>query len=195
MSAVATASTGTARASKFPIVFSVSALMLGVVAGAIFLAFPEIDLMVSRAFYSGDRNFAGQSAFLVVGLRVIFVVVFWLCVVGAAVGLWMTRDRKRYIVACQQTSAAATAAEPCLARFPASSTREAKERVIFCYYLMQFSVGQSCVRQDEVHSVSQGITALWNSTWHSSLYGEFRHEQLILRKTCLIDMLMLTLTP
>jgi lipid A 4'-phosphatase len=76
-------------------VFSVSALTLGVVAGAIFLAFPEIDLMVSRAFYSGDRNFAGQSAFLVVGMRVIFVVVFWLCVVGAAVGLWMTRDRKR----------------------------------------------------------------------------------------------------
>jgi lipid A 4'-phosphatase len=95
MSAVATASTGTARASRFPTVFSVSALTLGVVAGAIFLAFPEIDLMVSRAFYSGDRNFAGQSAFLVVGLRVIFVVVFWLCVVGAAVGLWMTRDRKR----------------------------------------------------------------------------------------------------
>ena len=95
MSAVATASTGTARASKFPIVFSVSALTLGVVAGAIFLAFPEIDLMVSRAFYSGDRNFAGQSAFLVVGLRVFFVVVFWLCVAGAAIGLWMTRDRKR----------------------------------------------------------------------------------------------------
>ncbi len=95
MSAVVTASTGTARASRFPTVFLISALTLGVVAGAIFLAFPEIDLMVSRAFYSGDRNFAGQSAFLVVGLRVVFVVVFWLCVAGAAVGLWMTRDRKR----------------------------------------------------------------------------------------------------
>jgi hypothetical protein len=95
MSAVVTASTGTARASRFPMVFLISALTLGVVAGAIFLAFPEIDLMVSRAFYSGDRNFAGQSAFLVVGLRVFFVLVFWLCVAGAAVGLWMTRDRKR----------------------------------------------------------------------------------------------------
>ena len=95
MSAVATASTDTPRASRFLTFFLLSAVAIGVVAGAIFLTFPEIDLMVSRAFYSGDRNFAGQSAFLVVGLRVVFVVVFWLCVAGAAVGLWMTRDRKR----------------------------------------------------------------------------------------------------
>jgi lipid A 4'-phosphatase len=95
MSAVVTASTGAARASRFPMGFLISALALGVVAGVIFLAFPQIDLMVSRAFYSGDRNFAGQSAFLVVGLRIVFIVVFWLCVAGAAAGLWMTRDRKR----------------------------------------------------------------------------------------------------
>jgi lipid A 4'-phosphatase len=95
MSAVVAASTGAARASRFPAVFLISSLTLGVVAGATFLAFPEIDLMVSRAFYSGNGNFAGQSAFLVIGLRVVFVVVFWLCVAGAAAGLWMTRDRKR----------------------------------------------------------------------------------------------------
>jgi lipid A 4'-phosphatase len=95
MSAGVTASTGAARASRFPTGFLICSLALGVVAGVTFLAFPELDLVVSRAFYSGDRNFVGQSAFLVVGLRIVFVVVFWLCVAGAAAGLWMTRDRKR----------------------------------------------------------------------------------------------------
>jgi hypothetical protein len=70
MSAVVAASTGAARASRFPAVFLISSLTLGVVAGATFLAFPEIDLMVSRAFYSGNGNFDGQSAFLVIGLRI-----------------------------------------------------------------------------------------------------------------------------
>jgi lipid A 4'-phosphatase len=95
MSAAVTASTGAARSSRFPMGFLIASLVLGVVAGVIFLAFPEFDLMVSRAFYSSDRNFAGQSASLVVGLRVFFIVVFWLCVATAAAGLWMTRDRKR----------------------------------------------------------------------------------------------------
>ena len=45
MSAVVAASTGATRASRFPAVFLISSLTLGVVAGATFLAFPEIDLM------------------------------------------------------------------------------------------------------------------------------------------------------
>jgi len=95
MSAVGTASTGVAGASRFLRVFLLSSLALGVVAGVMFLAFPGIDLAVSRTFYSGSRGFAGQSAVLVVGLRIVFVIVFWLCVAAAAAGLWMTRDRKR----------------------------------------------------------------------------------------------------
>jgi lipid A 4'-phosphatase len=95
MSAVVTAPTAAARTNRFPTGFWISSLTLGVVAGAMFLAFPEIDLVVSRTFYTGGGNFTGQSALWVVGLRVAFVVVFWLCVAGAAAGLWMTRDRKR----------------------------------------------------------------------------------------------------
>jgi lipid A 4'-phosphatase len=94
MSAVVTASTGAARASRISTGFWISSLTLGVVAGMLFFAFPEIDLAVSRTFYSGGGNFTGQSTFWVVGLRVAFVVLFWLCVAGAAAGLWMTRDRK-----------------------------------------------------------------------------------------------------
>lgn len=95
MSGIATASNAVARIGGFPAVFLACALTLGAAAGAMFLAFPEIDLAVSRAFYSGNGNFPGRSAFLVVGLRVLFVIVFWLCVAVAAAGLWMTRDRKR----------------------------------------------------------------------------------------------------
>jgi lipid A 4'-phosphatase len=93
MSAVVTAFTGWARGSKFPMGFVICSLVVGVAAGALFLAYPEIDLAVTRMFYSGGV-FAGQSASWVVGLRIVFVVVFWLCVAAAAAGLWMTRDRK-----------------------------------------------------------------------------------------------------
>jgi lipid A 4'-phosphatase len=95
MPAVVTASTVAARASRFAMGFFVSSLMLGVVAGVVFLTFPEIDLVASRAFYTGGGNFSGLSARWVTGLRIAFVVLFWLCVAGALAGLWMTRDRKR----------------------------------------------------------------------------------------------------
>ena len=95
MSAAVTASTGAARANRFPTGFSIASLTLGVVAGVAFLAFPQIDLAVTHAFYSGGGNFAGNAASWVVGVRIAFIVVFWLCVAGALAGLWMTRDRRR----------------------------------------------------------------------------------------------------
>jgi len=62
MSAVGTASTGVAGASRFLRVFLLSSLALGVVAGVMFLAFPGIDLAVSRAFYSGSGSGSGRPA-------------------------------------------------------------------------------------------------------------------------------------
>src|SRR5262245_12500723 len=95
MSAVAAASSGAGRTRRFSAALMICALALGVVAGILFLAFPQIDLMASRLFYSGDGTFAGQSATWVGVLRSVFKVLFWLCVAGTVAGGCLTRYRKR----------------------------------------------------------------------------------------------------
>jgi lipid A 4'-phosphatase len=74
----------------------VCAMTLGVLAGATCLAFPGIDLNVSRAFYVGaGGGFSGQSLGWVLLLRNIFVGVFFLCLAVAFAGLLSTRGRTR----------------------------------------------------------------------------------------------------
>jgi membrane-associated PAP2 superfamily phosphatase/4-amino-4-deoxy-L-arabinose transferase-like glycosyltransferase len=57
------------------------------------VAFPEIDLSVSRAFYTGGGEFAGQAVPWVNGLRNFFIAFYWICVGLAVVGLWRTRAK------------------------------------------------------------------------------------------------------
>jgi lipid A 4'-phosphatase len=74
----------------------VCATTLGVVAGLACLAFPDIDLNVSRAFYAGTGvGFSGQSLGWVKLLRNFFVAVFFLCLAVAFAGLLSTRGRTR----------------------------------------------------------------------------------------------------
>lgn len=48
-------------------------IAIGVVAGAIFLAVPEIDLLTTRAFYSTEAGFVGQRLGWIHGLRQLFI--------------------------------------------------------------------------------------------------------------------------
>ena len=70
-------------------------LALGLLAALAFLAFPEIDLLVSGVFYDGHSRFAGQSLGWVQNSRAAFIVVFWLGVVVSLTGLFLTRERTR----------------------------------------------------------------------------------------------------
>ena len=75
-------------------------LALGLLAALAFLAFPEIDLLVSGVFYDGHRRFAGQSLGWVQNSRAAFIDVFWLCVAVSLTGLFMTRERTRAWLRC-----------------------------------------------------------------------------------------------
>src|SRR5262245_25482962 len=67
---------------------------LGVVAAAVFLARPEIDLSVARAFYAADAGFVGDRLGWVRALREAFKVPYFgaiaLCLVGLA-QVWRRR--------------------------------------------------------------------------------------------------------
>jgi len=52
-------------------------LALGIIAGAIFLARPEIDLAVSRAFHSGEAGFIGLRLGWVRALRQVFIYLYF----------------------------------------------------------------------------------------------------------------------
>lgn len=73
----------------------ICSLALWVLAGIAFLAFPEFDLSVSRAFHVGSGTFYGQSLGWVRMLRNLFVGVFYLCIAISLAGLLMTRRRTR----------------------------------------------------------------------------------------------------
>jgi len=84
-----------AHGSTLPTMLLVCSLALGLVAAVAFLAFPEIDLVVSGAFRAGTCTFSGQSPRWVAALRYFFLVVFYVCIATSLAGLWMTRDRTR----------------------------------------------------------------------------------------------------
>ena len=73
----------------------VASLALGVLATMAFLAFPQIDLIVSGAFHVGSGTFSGQSLGWVRMSRSLFVGVFYLCIAAALAGLIITRGRAR----------------------------------------------------------------------------------------------------
>jgi lipid A 4'-phosphatase len=73
----------------------VCCMALWVLAGLAFLAFPEIDLSVSRAFHVGRGAFSGQSLAWVQMLRNVFVGVFYLCIAISLGGLIIARGRTR----------------------------------------------------------------------------------------------------
>jgi len=60
-----------------------------------FLAFPEIDLSVSRAFHTGPGEFSGQSLGWVKMSRSLFLGLFYLCIAISLAGLVMTRAKAR----------------------------------------------------------------------------------------------------
>jgi lipid A 4'-phosphatase len=56
-------------------------------AGALFLAFPEIDLWISRAAYSASTGFIGHRYAWIKWLRTAFIVFYWVCIVISVAGL------------------------------------------------------------------------------------------------------------
>ncbi len=66
------------------------AAVVGVVALAIFVSFPELDLAVTRLFYIGDGHFMGRRGVLFPLLRLAFNVFFYATCALALVGLVMS---------------------------------------------------------------------------------------------------------
>ncbi|MFZ1102962.1 MAG: hypothetical protein WAN86_09015, partial [Hyphomicrobiaceae bacterium] len=68
----------------------------GVIAGAIFLAMPEIDLAAARLFHAPETGFVGQRLAWVGALRWAFIVLFYgtvgLCLAGLAL-IWRGRPQ------------------------------------------------------------------------------------------------------
>ena len=71
------------------------ACSFGVLATLVFLAFPNIDLSVSRIFHVRDGTFSGQSRQWVRILRDAFVGAFCLAIAISLAGLLLTRYRTR----------------------------------------------------------------------------------------------------
>jgi lipid A 4'-phosphatase len=84
-----------AHRSTLPTKLWVCSLSLGLMAAIAFIAFPEIDLIVSRAFHLGSGTFSGQSLGWAPKLRTLFLVAFYICIAVSLAGLFMTRDRIR----------------------------------------------------------------------------------------------------
>jgi len=71
---------------------------LGVVAGALFLAMPEIDLMIARAFHAPETGFVGQRLGWVHALRQVFIVLYFGTVALGLAGLALTwRGRPQWL--------------------------------------------------------------------------------------------------
>jgi lipid A 4'-phosphatase len=71
------------------------ALGLGVLAAIAFLAFPAIDLAVSRQFHSDYGAFVGQSLGWVKGARWVFAILFYFFIAAVIAGLFLTRRHAR----------------------------------------------------------------------------------------------------
>lgn len=64
---------------------------VALVAGAIFLTKPDLDLIAGSYFYKGGGRFIGQEEGWIVFLRLVFIIFFWACVAMAIAGLVITR--------------------------------------------------------------------------------------------------------
>lgn len=65
--------------------------IVALVAGAVFLSWPGIDLQVGGYFLRGPGRFTGGETPWIVWVRNVFIVFFWACVVLAIVGMVRTR--------------------------------------------------------------------------------------------------------
>jgi len=83
-----------ARASRL-VVMQVSALVCGVLAGIVFVAFPDIDLTFSRFFYKGEGMFVGQSLLSIKIARFAFAALLYVSVGATLAGLFITHGRSR----------------------------------------------------------------------------------------------------
>jgi len=83
------------RFESLPIRFAIGALISCFVASIIFLAFPGVDLEVSRLFYAGNGMFSARSIGWVKMVRSAFVGCFYLCIAVILAGLTITRYRAR----------------------------------------------------------------------------------------------------
>ena len=76
-------------------VFWTVLVVVGIVAGCLFTAFPEVDLLVSRAFFSSQHGFFGHRVDWVKNLRWTFVCLYWASLVISICGVVATRVLKR----------------------------------------------------------------------------------------------------
>jgi lipid A 4'-phosphatase len=83
-----------AREGSYLKVFSGAAIVIGILAGALFLLYPELDLRFGRLFYSPGTGFSGHANPLVPALRLLFIVFYYGCIALAIVGLVRTRSRR-----------------------------------------------------------------------------------------------------
>jgi lipid A 4'-phosphatase len=84
-----------ARGDRLPGSLWLCSIVIGTLAGIVFLAFPEIDLIASRAFLVGKGIFAGQLRGSMHVLRDVFVAAFYVSIAITLAGLVITRSRAR----------------------------------------------------------------------------------------------------
>jgi|SRR5581483_918347 len=84
-----------ARGDRLPGSLWLCSIVIGTLAGIVFLAFPEIDLIASRAFLVGKGTFAGQLRGSMHVLRDVFVAAFCVSIAITLAGLVVTRSRAR----------------------------------------------------------------------------------------------------
>ncbi len=84
-----------ARQGRFFWSFNNAIGTVGLAAGVLFLVLPDIDLQFTRLFYRPGVGFAGQGELHAVILRWAFVLFYYICVAGAAVGIIRTRLGRR----------------------------------------------------------------------------------------------------
>lgn len=91
---IAVGSRTLAREGRFLRAFNGAAIVVGLLAGALFLTFPEIDLLFGRLFYKPGVGFTGHAYPAVPALRLLFIVFFYSCIALAIAGLVRTRTRR-----------------------------------------------------------------------------------------------------
>jgi lipid A 4'-phosphatase len=82
-------------ADIFRNVFTRLVFAIAVGAAALFLVFPEIDLLAARAFYLGDGHFLGKHAGGIVFLRWFFICLYFSSIGLAIAGIMSSRARRR----------------------------------------------------------------------------------------------------
>lgn len=82
------------RSGSLALRLGILALCLGLLASIAFVAFPGIDLEVSRLFFIGNRRFFGSIGWVKV-LRNAFAGSFYLCIAAVVAGLILTGARGR----------------------------------------------------------------------------------------------------